>query len=1066
MAERVRHPFLDAYFVYTSSLGTHTFFMVMLPALFFFGYAEIGRGLLLVLASGVYFSSFVKDLLCSPRPFAPPVTRLTIGNHHLEYGFPSTHSTNSVSIALYLYSILQRLRNTPIAPAVVPIIEAAAVGASTAARDAASNPLEMAGGQDVEMMISQTTYRIALCILLFYVFSIVYGRLYTAMHSFTDCIMGISLGAGIWGLHVLCGPWLDAWITHSGWIGRHPQPVDDCPCFEDAIAFVSVVLGALLARWYMLHTGYDEAFFVHVMPGSSWSTWADVSEWFIIAAIKMVLGILMIFMWRLFAKSMFHFILPPTFRLLSHLFTLPHRRFYTPATDYTTMPSEKGLRPIPSVIDLPGMVEYEIDGVGAASTARGLRNPGITGRDIKLRNGRGRADLGKGTRSEKGAPADSWLEHGTKNEEVKHYDADAYAFLSLISTTTMLVDNPLQPALSFNNPTFEDFFHLDLLAGPSNPAAGSSGSSPHSSPSSSYVALPPTPPHNPFSPSPFFNFTSWGDDDLNKLDHLPPPPATSIGFDFLGAFSAASQLSSPESSSSGSGSGGSATFSAVSDSPPIGINPQLVGTPALSKAASEFDEDEDLEDEDMPSIPEESIEPVKVGGRGKAGRKGTVQSGGVVKRAGGEKPPGILSTTSVEPDDWRPSPEEYKKMSSKEKRQLRNKISARNFRVRRKEYISTLEGDIAERDLLIDAIRTELGSTKNENVALRQEITALKRALLEGRGRADTPVLPPPAPLPSVPAAITANAIPSPSPSPAPPKSPLLIPNTQKDLPSSPGWVHVGSGVGPLERENINPVLNGVTATSLAALMGATAGKEEKAKEQQPASGFDSFTDVNPFTLKTLDAYRMQLWGNMAQQQARHSQSHSAPGHQAQFAQGPSGLASNVRPHYFAKQSPTLSALLSGKSATGAYPTPPSSPPLAHATPSSSTHGQVPTPQQAMLASIASQTLIGKLGSAFWDAFARPGGSGPLSANGKREWDADKVRRVMEGTAVVKIVDVEPQVQLQQKNEPERASAPVSPHLRPVQARQVSPGGHHHPCHMAVSDLLAESMASLSLVRK
>lgn len=34
--------------------------------------------------------------------------------------------------------------------------------------------------------------------------------------------------------------------------------------------------------------------------------------------------------------------------------------------------------------------------------------------------------------------------------------------------------------------------------------------------------------------------------------------------------------------------------------------------------------------------------------------------------------------------DMRPSPEEYRKLSSKEKRQLRNKISARNFRTRRK----------------------------------------------------------------------------------------------------------------------------------------------------------------------------------------------------------------------------------------------------------------------------------------------------------------------------------------------------------------------------------------------
>ncbi len=33
--------------------------------------------LLIVLALGVYFSSFFKDLICSPRPFAPPVTRLS-----------------------------------------------------------------------------------------------------------------------------------------------------------------------------------------------------------------------------------------------------------------------------------------------------------------------------------------------------------------------------------------------------------------------------------------------------------------------------------------------------------------------------------------------------------------------------------------------------------------------------------------------------------------------------------------------------------------------------------------------------------------------------------------------------------------------------------------------------------------------------------------------------------------------------------------------------------------------------------------------------------------------------
>jgi hypothetical protein len=45
---------------------------------------------------------------------------------------------------------------------------------------------------------------------------------------------------------------------------------------------------------------------------------------------------------------------------------------------------------------------------------------------------------------------------------------------------------------------------------------------------------------------------------------------------------------------------------------------------------------------------------------------------------------GSVRTGDAADDDWRPTMEEYQKMTSKEKRQLRNKISARNFRVRRK----------------------------------------------------------------------------------------------------------------------------------------------------------------------------------------------------------------------------------------------------------------------------------------------------------------------------------------------------------------------------------------------
>ncbi|QSZ35561.1 hypothetical protein DSL72_008431 [Monilinia vaccinii-corymbosi] len=62
--------------------------------------------------------------------------------------------------------------------------------------------------------------------------------------------------------------------------------------------------------------------------------------------------------------------------------------------------------------------------------------------------------------------------------------------------------------------------------------------------------------------------------------------------------------------------------------------------------------------------------------------------------------------------------EEGKKLSSKERRQLRNKVSARAFRSRRKEYISQLEGEITMKN-------NENTDLKSRNKALMEENTRL-----------------------------------------------------------------------------------------------------------------------------------------------------------------------------------------------------------------------------------------------------------------------------------------------------------------------------------------------------
>lgn len=232
------------------------------------------------------------------------------------------------------------------------------------------------------------------------------------------------------------------------------------------------------------------------------------------------------------------------------------------------------------------------------------------------------------------------------------------------------------------------------------------------------------------------------------------------------------------------------------------------------------------------------------------------------------------------------------------------------------------------------------------------------------------------------------------------------------------------------------------------------------------------------------------------------------------------GLASNLRPAFFAPPPlSSLSALLSGKhSPSSVYPSPPytssslppsSPPPPYHSTGYTSGAGgnsgktgrsgypsPPPSPvlgiksgiaeklererererdrererqqqqqmqeqqQTVMYAALASQTLLKKLGSAFWDAFS--GGSGPAtgtSAVGVKAWDAEKVRKVLEGKAVVRVVDIEePPVQVSRIPESTASTSVAKPELRRCER-----GGR---CKEAVVDILEESMRSLSVGKK
>jgi hypothetical protein len=206
--------------------------------------------------------------------------------------------------------------------------------------------------------------------------------------------------------------------------------------------------------------------------------------------------------------------------------------------------------------------------------------------------------------------------------------------------------------------------------------SSTTSSSREPSPSISTPLFSPLPIISESNPSDWFNFSL--EEDFVKTDHTTPAPVTGGPWDFLTLSN-----DSPDSGSPAAGSGLSPSFA---------IDPQLMSSSVPPVSAHDLGEMKDLaekmreeEDEEEETI---ATPPVKFGGKGKS-RKGVVQSGGIQKKATVSAVVRDKDDPRDDGDDWRPSPEEYKKLSSKEKRQLRNKISARNFRVRRKGEIIT-----------------------------------------------------------------------------------------------------------------------------------------------------------------------------------------------------------------------------------------------------------------------------------------------------------------------------------------------------------------------------------------
>lgn len=218
----------------------------------------------------------------------------------LEYGFPSTHSTNAVSIASFALLLLKSPESN-IAPQL-----------------------------NIALQILSCSYGL----------SIILGRLYCGMHGFVDVIIGSLIGLLLTVLQFNCGDALDDFaytgslkapmiviLIILGLVRIHPEPADDCPCFDDSVAFAGVLVGIQLGSWHFENSGFSMADSVPAAVPYQ----LDVLGW-PRTVVRIVLGVFLIFAWQEVMKPTLLTLLPPFFRVIEGLGMALPRRFFIRAT--------------------------------------------------------------------------------------------------------------------------------------------------------------------------------------------------------------------------------------------------------------------------------------------------------------------------------------------------------------------------------------------------------------------------------------------------------------------------------------------------------------------------------------------------------------------------------------------------------------------------------------------------------------------------------------------------------------------------------------------------------------
>lgn len=260
---------LDQYFMYSANVGSHTFYVLMLPLPAWCGSLNLLRDLVQVLGLGIFLTGVVKDMLNLPRPTSPPLKRLTMSHYtSKEYGCPSSHSANATSVSMVI--LIHTLSS------------------------------------ELSLFWKSTVILITIG----YWITLLLGRLYCGMHGLVDVLSGTLVGILTVFLRMLTKPFWDSKVLqHSSYwplfivglyyslIYFHPTPVEQCPCFEDTVAFIAVLMGLDLVGWTLASPTTSTDYSSHPVKLS-------VPKSLSALVLRFLIGVPAVVLWKTLAKPL------------------------------------------------------------------------------------------------------------------------------------------------------------------------------------------------------------------------------------------------------------------------------------------------------------------------------------------------------------------------------------------------------------------------------------------------------------------------------------------------------------------------------------------------------------------------------------------------------------------------------------------------------------------------------------------------------------------------------------------------------------------------------------------